>query len=128
MVDFSNVEVARENEELAASMDPSRGDHRNWIVTIRFYSFLHYTEQRLTAEKYDSDNHKERMDNIQRCPALEDYLYNIYRSLYDLSRDSRYECERMNEEEVTKSEERLERGKELLGFNQTSGSSHKYST
>jgi hypothetical protein len=128
MADFSNIDFARENEDFAAALDIQENPESNWIVTINFYSLLHYIEERLQAEGYDSDRHKERMKNIRRCPAIDNSLYKYYRFLYDISRDARYECHRMGESEVAESEERLEKGKEELGFISGSGSGHKYST
>lgn len=128
MPDFSNVQGARENEQLADSLDITQDAHRNWIVIIRFYSFLHYVEERLQADNYDSDRHTERMENIRRCHSVDSYVYNIYRLLYDLSRDARYECIRMGESEVRVSEQKLEEGKSKLGFSHGSDGTHKYST
>lgn len=127
MSDFSHISGARENEQFADSLNPSEDNHRNWIVIVRFYSFLHYVEERLESEGYNSKKHAERMENIRRCPSIDNKAYNIYRTLYDLSRDSRYECIRMGDSEVNESENRLEDGKEVLGFT-NNGSSHKYST
>lgn len=126
MTDFSHAEGAKENEDFADTLDPSEMEHKNWIVIVRFYSYLHYVEERLQSEGYDSDRHKERMENIRRCPSIDNKAYNVYRTLYDLSRDARYECMRMECNEINMSESRLEDGKQILGFTTDDGST-KYS-
>lgn len=126
MTDFGHVKGARENEEFADTLDPSEKIHKNWIVIVRFYSYLHFVEERLQMEGYESDRHKERMENIRRCPSIDDKAYNIYRTLYDLSRDARYECLRMGDDEIDESESRLENGKQILGFTAEGGDT-KYS-
>lgn len=127
MSDFTNVKGARENEKVAEKLAVTNEEDRNWIVTVRFYSFLHYVEERLQANGYDSNTHGDRMDNIRKCPSIDNYAYNLYKTLYDLSRDARYECLRMGESEVKESKKRLKKGKEILGFTH-GGDSHKYST
>ncbi|WP_128904790.1 hypothetical protein [Halorubrum amylolyticum] len=127
MSDFSHISGARENEELADSLDSSEPENRNWIVTIRFYSYVHYIEEILESYNYSSNTHKERKDNIERCNGIDRTAYKIYRFLEDISRDARYECIRMGESELTKTEEKLSRGKEALGI-VGSGGDHKYST
>ena len=127
MTDFSHTFGARENEQFAASLDKSQDAQRNWIVTIRFYSLLHYVEERLEAENYGANTHRDRRNNIKKCPALDDKIYIIYRFLEDLSRDSRYRCIRMDDEEVDEAEKRLENAKEIMGFSHDSETT-KYST
>lgn len=124
--DMTNVEFARENEEFADDIQESR-DRNNWVVTIRFYSLLHYIEGQLDACGYDSINHDDREDNILNCKMMDNQVYKLYKFFRDTSRDARYECIRMTEEDVTESEEKLEKGKELLGFD-SGGGSTKYST
>lgn len=127
MADFSNASGARENEEFADELNPNEGVERNWIVTIRFYSLLHYTEEILKREGYNSQSHDERENNILSCRKTDNTVYKAYRKLLDLSRDARYECLRMGQPELQESEDTLEDGKQALGF-QTNGGSTKYST
>lgn len=124
--DMTNVEFARENENFAEIIDDNH-DRNNWVVTVRFYSLLHYIEERLDACGYNSRSHKDREDNILNCKTVDNQIYNLYRFLQDLSRDARYECVRMGEDEVEKSREKLNEGKEILGFSQGDGSA-KYRT
>lgn len=127
MTDFSHISGARENEELANSLDVSEPENRNWIVTIRFYSYVHYIEQILESYNYSSNTHIERKDNIEKCNGTDQTAYKIYRFLEDLSRDARYECIRMGTEELDITKKKLKSGKKSLGFVGSSGN-HKYST
>lgn len=126
MTDFSHISGARENEELADSLDSSEPENRNWIVTIRFYSYVHYIEEILESHDFSSNTHKERKDNIKECNGMDRTAYKIYRFLEDLSRDARYECIRMDEDDLTVSERKLDTGKETLGI-VGGGGSTKYS-
>lgn len=125
MSDFSHRVNAEKNEQFAESLDGSQAVERGWIVTVRFYSLLHYVEERLTSHGYTSERHNQRMDNIKSCNAVETAVYKKYRALYDISRDARYECVRMNQEDVEESERILDEGKRMLGFDQ-GGSDYKY--
>lgn len=123
MSDLSNVDIARENEQVADYLDEGTGSHRNWIVTINFYSVLHYVEQVLQDEGFSSVDHDDREDNILRCQRLEDEQFTIYKNLRTLSSLSRYECYRMGQEELEVAERALERTKEITAFDMGGGSS-----
>lgn len=126
--DMDNVDFAENNEVFSDEILSDYPDQKNWIVTIRFYSFLHYVEEKLKIHGYTSNNHDNRKDNIRNCPHVDNRARTIYRLLEDISRDARYECIEMTEEDVEKSETKLEEGKDVLGFVGGSGSSTKYST
>jgi len=119
-----HVEFARLNEGFASDLydDPNYQDRKNWMVTVRFYSLLHYVEQRLVMEGYDSKSHHDRKENIRECASVENVIYNRYRELEDLSRDARYECHWMTDEDVQRAGRVLERAKDELGFGSGSGS------
>lgn len=120
-----HLEFAQENEQLADDIF-DEFNHNNWSVTIRFYSLLHYVEQRLITHDYTSKTHGDRKENIIDCNEIDDKIHNLYRRLEDLSRDARYECVRLSEEDVEISEETLEEGKFILGFDGSEGGA-KYS-
>jgi hypothetical protein len=124
--DMSNIDFARKNEEFANELKPGNTPRKNWIVTIRFYSFLHYVEERLQAHGYNSRSHHDRKNNIRNCRHIDDKIRKIYRQLEDISRDARYECVRLENEDIEMSEKSLEEGKKVLGFSGGS-SNHKYS-
>lgn len=129
MSDMENIEFARNNEQFADDISEDYPNQKNWIVTIRFYSFIHFVEERLKSYDYYSKTHDERKDNIRSCKDISDEAYHIYRFLEDISRDARYECIAMTDEDASKACEKLEKGKRVLGFpSGSSGSSYKYST
>ena len=123
--DISNVDFARENEEFADDIEENR-ERNNWVVTVRFYSLLHYIEERLQRCGYNSRSHADREDKILRCNSMDNDVYDLYRFLQDMSRDARYECIRMGDDDVAMSHEKLEEGKAMLGFIHGGGST-KYS-
>lgn len=125
--DMTHVEFARNNEELSEDFHDSFPEQNNWVVTLYFYSYLHYVEEVLTQHGYRSSSHNEREDNISECSYIDRQCYKIYRSLYDTSRDARYECIKIDEDSVDKCRERMLDGKEALGFSEGGGST-KYST
>lgn len=124
---YSHTEFAELSEGLAEDLLSDFGDRKNWVVTIRFYSFLHYVEKRLDSYGYGSKRHSERKKNIRDCRYIDNRARSIYRTLEDLSRDARYECHQMTIKDVEEAQERLEEGKSILNYTD-SGSSSKYST
>lgn len=127
MADFTHKSGAQENEAFASSLDEDVPVERNWIVTVRFYSLLHYVDIMLKKHGYMPEKHGERFKNIEQCQAIDPQVYKKYKTLFDLSRDARYERIRMDTTDVAQSAKVLEEGKELLGFGSTDGT-HKYST
>ena len=127
--DMENIEFAQNNQDFADDILSDFPDQKNWVVTVRFYSFIHYVEEKLKIHDISSNTHQERKDNIRNCRGIDNRARNIYRMLEDLSRDARYECKKMDDNEVEKTEEKLEEGKNVLGFTgESSGSDTKYST
>lgn len=126
---MSHGEFARENEEFADEVESKHSDRKNWVVTIRFYSYVHYVEEVLQSHDYNSKSHRDRKKNIRNCKYVDNQAYRVYRWFEDISQLARYECVRMDSEKVTESEDYLSRGKGILGFGGSgSGGSHKYST
>lgn len=126
---MTNIEFANNNQEFAEDLLSDYPDQKNWVVTIRFYSYIHYVEGKLKIYDMESNTHSERKDNIRECHGVDNRARNIYRFLEDISRDARYECQEMTESEVQRSEDKLEEGKSVLGFEGESGeTSTKYST
>jgi CRISPR/Cas system CSM-associated protein Csm4 (group 5 of RAMP superfamily) len=115
-LDKSNVDFARENEAFAEDIFSEYDNQSNWVVTIRFYSLLHYVEETLQLHNYSSKSHGDRKNKIRRCKYIDNKVYSIYRTLEDLSKDARYECIEMEAEDVEKSEEKLNEGKTVLGY------------
>lgn len=124
-LDMTHVEFARENEDFADNIDSDYDKKGNWVITIRFYSIPHYIEERLEDLGFNSRTHSDRKQNIRES-TLDNRLRSCYRMLEDLSRDARYECIRMGEDEIDRSEEVLKEAKDILGFGSDT-SSAKYS-
>lgn len=124
---MEHVEFARNNEEFSEDVRDDYPEQNNWVVTIQFYSFLHYVEERLRTYGYAPTSHDERQEDIMSCRHIDRQAYKIYRSLYDTSRDARYECVRIEDDEVGECRDRLEEGKNILGYSGGGGST-KYST
>ena len=127
--DIENVTFARESENLTEEMNCSLENKikNNWIVTVRFYTYLHYVEQRLQEYDYTSRSHNNRKENIRNCKQIDNKARKLYRRLEDMSRDARYECVEMSDEDVKESLSTLEEGKQVLNFHAGDGS-HKYNT
>lgn len=123
---MSNVDFARSNEQFADNLIEEFSSRKNWIVTIRFYSLLHYVEEQLRNHGYESRTHDNRKDNIRACRAMDNRVRTLYRRLEDVSRDARYECIEMDDEDVEMSASTLEEGKDILGYTGGSGDT-KYS-
>lgn len=128
MPDMDNVEFAKNNENFSNELYDEYPNQKNWIVTIRFYSYLHYVEEKLNMHGYTSNSHDDRKNKIRSCSQVDNRARTIYRKLEDISRDARYECIEMTEEDVEESETQLVEGKNILGFVSGGGSSTKYST
>jgi len=127
--DIENVTFARESERLIENVDCDSENRvtNNWIVTVRFYTYLHYVEQRLQEYDYNSRSHDNRKENIRNCKNIDNKARKLYRRLEDMSRDARYECVEMTEEDVEKSLSTLREGKRVLNFH-AGGGDHKYTT
>jgi len=125
--DMSNVEFARNNEAFAQTISEDYPKQPNWVVTVRFYSLLHYVEQTLNRYGYNSKSHHDRKEKIRECRQIDDRMRKLYRRLEDLSKMARYDCIEMDNEDLEKSLQTLENGKEVLGYSAGGGGS-KYST
>lgn len=122
----SHVGFARETEDLAGDFHDTYPEENNWVVTFHFYSYLHYVEELLKRYGYSQKSHKQRKENIEECGKFDRKVYKIYRFLYDTSRDARYECVEIDDSSVEHCKEKLDEGKEVLGFTDGGGST-KYS-
>lgn len=123
---MDHVDFARINERFVDTIPEGNIPENNWIITIRFYIYLHYVEERLKSHNYNSRSHRDRDKNIRSCKYIDNEARKIYRKLEDVSRDARYECIEMEDRDVRESESALNKGKQILGFDR-SGGSHKYS-
>lgn len=79
---------ARDNVSLCRLLEDA-GQHLDWAITALFYAALHYVDAYLLPDA--ASNHVKRVRLIQQRPEL-DQVFEDYRKLQDLSRDTRYEC------------------------------------
>ena len=81
---------ARRNKEFCDAAEPlSDYDHRDWVVTAAFYAALHLVDAVLAGDGLHPALHSTRDSHVRRhCRNA----YPDYRSLKDLSRNSRYSC------------------------------------
>ena len=89
---LNDIDFAKENEEFAEDIASEFSNQGNWIVIVRFYSLVHYVEERLASYDHESESHSERKNNIRKCNFVDNAVRAKYRLLEDLSRDARYEC------------------------------------
>jgi len=81
---------ATDNETLVTQQDLSIGICADWSVTFLFYSAVHYVEAYFSTRGIRHKMHKTRNSAIARDQLLRG-VYDAYRELQELSRDSRYE-------------------------------------
>lgn len=80
-----HLEQAKFNEELAMALNALRVPCRDWIVTLCFYSALHYAN----SKKQLPENHHDAVNSF--IPAqFGTSAYTAYKTLYDKSLNARY--------------------------------------
>ena len=77
----------------------------DWIVTIYFYSALHLVEKTLSEQGLHSRGHRERFDNVK---SHLDQISRSYQSLYNESRQARYDCVEITSGKVAKAKRNLD--------------------
>jgi hypothetical protein len=79
-----------QNEEFAASLDPSTVVRIEWRITALFYAALHYVQAYFGSRSSIAPmTHQRRAGAIERDPLISG-AYDDYRELEDLSREARY--------------------------------------
>src|SRR5438105_4820912 len=76
----------------------------DWFVTVAFYRALHLVEKMFAEEKYDSDNHRNRNDNLKRSYAD---IWMHYLPMYTQSRRARYQARTISAQTVQHVEKKL---------------------
>lgn len=100
------------NLAVADGMLKSSNPPNDWIITIYFYAALHLIEKTLSNHGLHSGNHKERFSNVRShlgCIAIP------YQSLYNESKQARYDCVEMTSGKVERAKRNLDKIAEELG-------------
>ena len=101
-----HLQRAEENESLARSMRLQIPNDFGWRVTVTFYAALHYVQAYLSSHGQYPTVHSARDSAVQRDPRLK-AIFPDYRELKDRSRDARYECSVMSQQDVDDMDECL---------------------
>lgn len=106
---------AQENEELANNLesDTNYSDINDWIVTILFYTAVHFVEAELADINIHSNDHQDRRENIGRHLSS---LYSDYKTLKQRSENARYQCKIMTSRLLSDSKDDLNSIKSSLGI------------
>ena len=97
-----HLRQAASNESLASIL--AKGAHKDWAVTVYFYSALHYVQALLAVHKNVCENQDERNAAMYATPQLRKVQLE-YRLLQSLSRQARYDALPIGATEVAKAEE-----------------------
>jgi hypothetical protein len=83
---------AETNQRLSLALQS--GPNLDWSATVLFYAALHLVEAVL-APHVHSVNHTARFGHVRNHPHLHPIFFH-YRELYNVSLQSRYECEALS--------------------------------
>ncbi|MFA6271913.1 MAG: hypothetical protein WC693_02275 [Patescibacteria group bacterium] len=81
---------ARHNERLANALVTIGSNQLDWVVTISFYSALHYIYSKLPPGKEICSNYMQFEKEIASSFSSKPVIYKNYKSLKDKSRNARY--------------------------------------
>jgi len=84
-----HLEVARDNELLAAQLNMDNSAARGWAATISFYSALHYVEAFFSRKGIHSADHRTRDSNLCRHDETM-AIYDDFCELKNISTGARY--------------------------------------
>jgi hypothetical protein len=89
-----HLEQVQHNRELINTFDLDTTPYLDWVVTIAFYTSLHLVEAWFAALRRPQhfETHRDRQNEMSRVPEFNPKIYNLYRSLEDNSRATRYRC------------------------------------
>ncbi|HZQ98146.1 MAG TPA: hypothetical protein VFC93_04930 [Chloroflexota bacterium] len=95
-----HLEQARRNRAFAERILREWGDDETaiqWAVTAVFCAAVHYVDAYLAEFNQHPKSHEQRTYLLQTAP---DDFYVAYRSLYDASRQARYDARRFRPDQV----------------------------
>ena len=94
-----HLSKARNNKEFADSIKIENSTRVGWVLTVLFYSALHYIEAYNVQFNYHCRNHQDLHDNIVRNPVLTAISYD-YSDLETFSWNARYRAVRYGHKEI----------------------------
>jgi len=103
---LEHVTQAKHNEIFASSFDISSTPYRDWIITGLFYSAVHYIEAALDKFGKHSQIHSQRNTFMQTHLKNND-IFDDHRDLYEFSRNARYNCKIMTEDDIQECKDTL---------------------
>jgi len=104
---------ARGNEELAKTLDRSKGLCVDWAITMLFYAAVHYIDAYLAFSGSRPKNHQQRDNAVEHNGSLAP-IWNDYRRLKDLSEEARYQIASYHEGKLKIADEHLNNIKKHL--------------
>lgn len=96
---------ALENEQFATNL-PGTIPGIEWAITAQFYAALHYVNAYFATKGEHYSGHPTRIRAIQKDSWLS-VIYDDYQGLYNISRDARYECMNLGNEELLFAQKKL---------------------
>lgn len=103
----------KKNKMALQSLQESKFEHYDWIVTITFYAALHLVHSKLvnlltSEEARKIINHDSRNDYVCKQKKLGKEVARLYKALYNSSRSARYNCTSVSEESANEAKRNLE--------------------
>ncbi len=97
----AHLAQADHNKQFLAEF-PSADKYRDWFVTVCFYTALHFVDAALANIGEDPQNHEHRHAILNRFRGQPHYarLRPHYRRIEDISRQARYQCAHITEQQV----------------------------
>ncbi len=102
-----HIEKAKHNEKFLEFIETNvTDDFHDWRITVIFYSGLHYMKALLKLKKIPSGHSHTDLDivinpnNNKAKYPLPTNVYNLYQSLYQNARNSRYDAHLSNDFQI----------------------------
>ena len=99
--------------ELFSDALPDTTSGIEWAITAQFYAALHYVAAYFALSNQFHASHGTRLRAIDKDTTLSS-IYNDYQSLYNISRDARYECMNLQPGHLAFAKERLSAVKRVI--------------
>jgi len=84
-------------------LDDFRDVFADWFITVLFYGALHLVEHELAKHGLHSEHHTDRRKKVYNEPSLKK-VHTEYKSLYDMSLDTRYDCINLTVQDIEEAE------------------------
>ena len=107
---------AEKNERFADEISSNYTDYDDWLITSKFYAALHYVDCTLVNDDRQANNHTDRKNMMKDSRDVSPRAFSLYKSLYEMSLRSRYECMEVESRHISRAEKCLVGIKSQLGF------------